>query len=69
MSERDAWNEYLAWTRGADPDQYEITEQLAWQRLQRAQLVSLPPLVIDDELTTPELWSALERDIDLDQGV
>jgi hypothetical protein len=31
-----AWAEYLAWTRGAIPDQYALTEARAWERLQRA---------------------------------
>lgn len=28
-----AWAEYLAFTRGADPWQYEETEERAWRRL------------------------------------
>jgi hypothetical protein len=35
--ERD-WLEYLAWTRGAHPGQYEATEERAWQRLEDARL-------------------------------
>ena len=35
MNEERAWNEYLAWTRGAIPSQYELTEERAWSRLQR----------------------------------
>lgn len=31
--EERAWSEYLAHCRGADPDQYVQTEQLAWTRL------------------------------------
>jgi hypothetical protein len=34
--EQRAWSEYLAWTRGAIPNQYELTEARAWERLQRA---------------------------------
>ena len=37
------WSEYLAWTRGAVPEQYELTERRAWERLQRA----LHPIVAD----------------------
>jgi hypothetical protein len=32
------WIEYLAWTRGAHPGQYEATEERAWQRLEDARL-------------------------------
>lgn len=51
MSER-AWDEYLAWTRGAAEGQYEVTEARAWERLQaeilRASVVptSLEPVDI-----------------------
>ena len=33
---REAWAEYLAWTQGSAPEQYEETEALAWGRLQIA---------------------------------
>lgn len=39
--EARAWAEYLAWTRNAIPDQYEATEQRAWERLER----QLPALI------------------------
>ena len=34
--EARAWAEYLAWTRGADPREYRLTEERAWARLERA---------------------------------
>lgn len=37
-TEQRAWNEYLAWTRGAATGQYAETEERAWSRLQRAVL-------------------------------
>jgi hypothetical protein len=36
MSAAEAWSEYLAWTRGSAPAQYDETEALAWGRLQIA---------------------------------
>lgn len=42
-NEERAWLEYLAWTRGAIPSQYVLTERRAWERLQRA----LHPIVAD----------------------
>lgn len=33
--EQRAWREYLDWTRGAIPKEYDLTEQRAWERLQR----------------------------------
>lgn len=38
MSEQRDWDEYLAWTRGAAPGQYESTEEKAWRRLEDARL-------------------------------
>lgn len=37
-SEQRAWDEYVAWVRGAAEGQYEITEARAWERLQAARL-------------------------------
>lgn len=36
-TQRD-WDEYLAWTRAASPEDYEEAERAAWQRLQSAAL-------------------------------
>jgi hypothetical protein len=36
--EQREWDEYAAWTSGADPAQYELTEEMAWRRLQLARL-------------------------------
>lgn len=41
VSEAQAWTEYLAWTRGADPAEYRLTEERAWTRLQCALIPSL----------------------------
>lgn len=38
MSEARDWDEYLAWTRGASPGEYRLTEELAWRRLEDARL-------------------------------
>ena len=53
--EARAWAEYLAWTRGAIPDQYEATEQRAWERLERALPALVPPLEIP--LAPPSITS------------
>lgn len=37
-AEQRAWDEYLAWTRNADPKEYALTEDRAWKRLERALL-------------------------------
>lgn len=36
--EQRDWDEYFAWTRGADKSSYAETEDLAWRRLQLARL-------------------------------
>lgn len=42
-SDRRAWAEYLAWTANASPREYELTERLAWRRLQDALMPQAPP--------------------------
>ena len=32
--ERRDWDEYLAWTRGASPEDYDQAERAAWVRLE-----------------------------------
>lgn len=53
-----AWSEYLAWTRGASPGQYEETELRAWARYQRAVLAEADKAVgegVPKELIEPVL--------------
>jgi hypothetical protein len=55
-----AWAEYLAWTRGAIPDQYALTEARAWERLQRAvigpELDDLEPAGDLEPTDDPSVW-------------
>ena len=49
-AEATAWREYLGWTRGARPWDYNWTEQAAWNRLQRKLLVVREPIALFEDL-------------------
>lgn len=51
--ERRAWSEYLAWTRGSCPEQYRLTEERAWERLQLALLAVRVDVAHSDGGSTP----------------
>jgi hypothetical protein len=63
-TEARAWGEYLSWTRGAAEGQYEITEERAWHRLERALL----PLRLRPWLSPPPSSCTDLVPADLDMG-